>query len=79
MAKVGTMDTKPIRVDYANGNYSKAFDMLTEAGIKIVYKTVNSVEPYYATIHLDNIEDREQAKKMLEDAGISWYLPAPAF
>ncbi len=79
MAKVGTMDTKPVRVDYANGDYSQAYDLISKAGIKIVYKTVNSVEPYQATIHLENLEDRDKATKLLDEANINWSEPVPAF
>lgn len=79
MAKVGTMDTKPIRVEYMNGDYSRAYDLIVGAGIKIISKTVATVEPYHATIHLDNVEDRDKVTKLLEEAGIAWYPATPFF
>ncbi|MFQ5612337.1 MAG: hypothetical protein ACE5H9_09415 [Anaerolineae bacterium] len=79
MAKVGTMDTKPLRMDYANGDYSRAYDLISGAGIKIVYKTVASVEPYHATIHLEHEQDRDRAAKLLDEAGIQWFSPVPFY
>jgi len=79
MAKVGTVDTKPIRVDYMNGDYNKAYDLISEAGVKIVYKTVAGVEPHHATIHLGTTEDRDKATKLLEGSGIGWSLPTPFY
>ncbi len=79
MAKVGTMDTKPIRVAFANGDYDKAFDLIAGAGLKIVYKTVASVEPYEATIHLEDYESRDKATQALDEAGISWSEPVPFY
>jgi hypothetical protein len=73
------MDTKPIRVEFMNGDYSKAYDLITGAKIKIVYKTVADVEPHHATIHFDNAADRDKAIQLLEGAGIQWYPPAPFF
>lgn len=77
--KVGTMDTKPIRVEYLNGDYNRAFDLIRAAGIKIIYKTVADVEPHHAAIHFDNIADRDKAARILEEAGIKWYPPTPFF
>lgn len=79
MAKVGTVDTKPIRVEYMNGDYNRAFDLIAGAGIKIVYKTVATVEPYHATIHLDTREDRDKVTTLLEEAGIQWHPATPFF
>ncbi|HBY92854.1 MAG: hypothetical protein M5U01_39300 [Ardenticatenaceae bacterium] len=79
MAKVGTMDTKPIRVDYSNGDYSRAYDLITGAGLKIIYKNVSSVEPYHVTIHLENIASRDAAAQLLDEAGINWYPATPFF
>ena len=77
--KVGTMDTKPLRVEYLNGDYSKAYDLIAKAGIKMVYKTVADVEPHHAAIHFDNVTDRDKAAKLLEEASIKWYPPTPFF
>jgi len=77
--KVGTVDTKPIRVAYMNGDYDKAYDLLTEAGLKIAYKTVASVGPYEATIHLGDSEARNKAIQILEEAGIAWSEPKPFY
>lgn len=79
MAAIGTVDTKPIRVDYMNGDYSKAYDIITEAGIKITYKSVAGVEPHHAAIFLATLEDRDKATKLLDDAGIKWYKPTPFY
>lgn len=40
MAKVGTMDTKPIRVDYMNGDYNNAYDLITEAGVSVDFQSL---------------------------------------
>jgi lipoate-protein ligase A len=76
--KVGTVVTSPIRVEYLNGDYGKAYDLLMEKKIKIIYKTVASVEPYHATIHVAP-EDEEKAKKILEKAKIKYYPPTPFY
>lgn len=76
--KVGTVLTTPIRVDYMNGDYDKAYDLLTGKKIKIFYKTVASVEPHHATIHLEP-GDGPKAKKLLDKAGIKWYAPTPFY
>jgi mono/diheme cytochrome c family protein len=75
---VGTIVTVPIRVDYMNGDYDKAYDLITNAKIKIVYKTVASVEPYHATIHVLP-QDAEKVKKLLDKAGIKHYPPTPFY
>ncbi len=79
MTKVGTMDTKPIRVSYSNGDYGKAYDLIASAGLKIVYKTVASVEPYEATIHLEDYVSREKATQALDEAGVAWSEPKPFY
>lgn len=73
---VGTIITAPIRVDYED--YSKAYDSLTGAGIKIVYKTVSSVAPYHATIHLEEADEAE-AKKILAREGIKYHPVVPFY
>ncbi|MBI5043490.1 MAG: hypothetical protein HZC10_06620 [Nitrospirae bacterium] len=78
MAKVGTIVTTPIRVDYMNGDYNKAYDILAKEKIAMVYKAVASVEPYHATIHV-NPEDGEKAKQLLTKAGIKWHPPTPFY
>jgi len=76
--KIGTIITSPIRVDYMNGDYSKAYDLLIEDGDKIIYKTVASVEPYHATIHVAQ-EDEEKVKELLDKADIKYYPPTPFY
>lgn len=78
MAKVGTIVTTPIRVEYMNGDYNKAYDILAKEKVAMVYKTVASVEPYHATIHVDPA-DGEKAKQLLSKAGIKWYQPVPFY
>lgn len=76
--KVGTIITSPLRMAYLNGDYDRAFDLLKGAAIKIVYRTVASVEPYHATMHVEP-EDKEKAKTLLERAGIQLYPPTPFY
>ncbi len=76
--RFGTKVTAPLRLAYLNGDYDRAFDLLKEGGIKMVYKTVAAVEPYHATIHLE-LEDKEKAKAILQQAGIPVYPPTPFF
>lgn len=78
MATVGTIVTSPIRMAYLNGDYDRAFDLLKEAGIKIVYRTVASVEPYHATIHVEPA-DKDKANEILKQAGIHLYPPTPFY
>lgn len=78
MAKVGTIVTAPIRVEYMNGDYNKAYDALAKEKIPMVYKSVASVEPYHATIHV-NPEDGDKAKELLTKSGIKWYPPTPFY
>lgn len=75
---VGTKVSIPIRVAYMNKDYDKAYNILMENKISIIYKTVASVESYHATIHL-NPKDSEKAKKLLSDAGIKWQEPTPFY
>jgi len=76
--KVGTILTTPIRVDYMNGDYDKAYDALADKKIGIIYKTVASVEPYHATLHVEPGEG-DNAKKVLDNAKIKWYEPTPFY
>lgn len=76
--KVGTIVTSPLRVEYLNGDYERAFDALKAAGIKITYRTVASVEPYHATIHVEP-EDKERATGILKQAGVRIYPPTPFY
>ncbi len=76
--KVGVIVTSPLRIGYMNGDYDRAFDVLKQAGIKIAYRTVASVEPYQATIHVEP-GDKEKAKQVLQQAGIHIYPPLPFY
>ncbi len=76
--QVGVIVTSPLRMDYMNGDYNHAFDLLKQAGIKIAYRTVASVEPYQATIHVEP-QDKEKAKNLIEGAGIRLYPPTPFY
>jgi hypothetical protein len=76
--KVGVIITSPLRIAYLNGDYGRAFDLLKDAGIKIAYRTVASVEPYHATIHVEP-EDKEKARAIIEQAGIRLYPPIPFY
>ena len=76
--KVGTIITSPLRIAYLNGDYDRAFDALKTAGIKITYRTVASVEPYHATIHVEP-EDKDKAITTLKQAGIQLYPPTPFY
>ncbi len=78
MAKVGVIETSPLRMAYLNGDYDRAFDLLKQAGVKIAYRTVASVEPYHATIHVE-MEDKEKARATVEQAGIKLYPPTPFY
>ncbi|MDI6800279.1 MAG: hypothetical protein QMD53_06420 [Actinomycetota bacterium] len=78
MSGVGTVVTAPLRVEYLSGDYSKAFDLLQKEKVKIVYKTVSSVEPYHATIHLSPA-DEERVKTLLDEAKIKYYEPSPFY
>ncbi len=76
--KVGTVITSPLRIEYLNGDYNRAFDALKGAGIKIAYRTVASVEPYHATIHVEP-EDKEKAIAILKQAGVQLHPPTPFY
>ncbi len=76
--QVGVIVTSPLRIAYMNGDYERAFDLLKQAGIKMAYRTVASVEPYHATIHVEP-EDKEKAKTIIEQAGIRLYPPKPFY
>ena len=76
--KVGTIVTTPIRVDYMNGDYDKAYDALVNNKIGVIYKTAASVEPHHATIHVAP-EDGDKAKRILDKAKIKWWEPVPFY
>jgi len=48
----GTDVSIPIRVDYMNGDYHKAYDLLKSKDIPIKYKVVMTVPPFHATLHI---------------------------
>jgi hypothetical protein len=74
----GTDVSVPIRVDYMNGDYHKAFDLLKSKKIPIKYKTVMTVPPFHATIHIfPNFG--VQAMETLAKAKIKMYKAKPVF
>ncbi len=74
----GVIVSIPIRVDYMNGDYHKAREILEKNGIRIMYCTVMSVPPYHATIHVVP-EDGVKAMKLLKQNGIKMYKVKPVF
>ncbi|MHB1663767.1 MAG: hypothetical protein ACYCT7_00695 [bacterium] len=77
-SSVGTIYNAPIRVDYISGDFVKAEDALKKSKIAIVGRNVASITPYHATIFV-NLEDEENAKKILKDAGIKMHPIEPYF
>lgn len=55
-----------------NCDFMKMEAALKEAGIKIIYRTVQTVSPYHGTVWVPKA-DAERAKKLLSDKGIKWY------
>ena len=75
---VGTVINAPIRVDYINGDFDKAEEILKNAKISIVGRNVASVTPYHATIFV-NLDDEAKAKKLIKTAGINMHPIEPYF
>jgi hypothetical protein len=74
----GTDVSIPIRVDYMNGDYHRAYELLQKNKIPIKYKTVMTVPPFHATIHVFP-PDGVKAMKLLRKAGITMYKVKPVF
>lgn len=74
----GTDVSIPIRVDYMNGDYHKAYDLLKSKKLPIKYKTVMTVPPFHATIHIFP-KYGVQAMKLLNKNKIKMYKAKPVF
>lgn len=74
----GTDVSVPVRVDYMNGDYHKAFDLLKKNKIPVKYKVVMTVPPFHATIHVFP-PDGVKAMKLLRDKKITMYKIKPSF
>jgi len=75
---VGTVYNAPIRVEYINGDFDKAEDILKKADIHILGRNVASVTPYHATIFV-SLQDEEKALSLIKKAGIKIYPAEPYF
>jgi|Deesub1362A_J573_1020465.scaffolds.fasta_scaffold00005_250 hypothetical protein len=73
----GTDVSIPIRVDYAK-DFHKAWDLLQKNKIPLKYKTVMTVPPFHATIHVFPTHG-VKAMKLLRKAGIKMYKAKPVF
>jgi hypothetical protein len=74
----GTDVSIPIRVDYMSGDYHKAFDLLRSKKIPVKYKTVMTVPPFHATIHIFP-SFGVQAMQLLAKNKINMYKAKPVF
>lgn len=74
----GTDVSIPIRVEYLNGDYHKAYDLLKANKLPIKYKTVMTVPPFHATIHTFP-KFGVQAMKLLAKNKIKMYKAKPVF
>lgn len=77
-SKPGIIRSKPMRLDYLNGDWKKARAALAKEGIAIMFQSVASVEPHTATIHV-SLDDGERAAAAIEAAGVSWQEPTPYY
>ncbi len=75
---VGTIYHAPIRVEYINGDFDKAEEIIKKAGVHIVGRNVASVTPYHATIFV-GLEDEKKAIDLIKKAGIKTYEVEPYF
>lgn len=75
---IGTIYNAPIRVEYINGDFDKAEEVLKKADIHILGRNVASVTPYHATIFV-SLEDEEKAANLIKNAGIKTYAIEPYF
>jgi|TARA_B100001964_G_scaffold18833_2_gene19265 hypothetical protein len=74
----GTDVSIPIRIDYMNGDYHKAFDLLKSNDIPIKYKTVMTVPPFHATLHMFPSYGLEAMQLLLKNK-IKMYKAKPVF
>ncbi len=75
---IGTVYNAPIRVEYINGDFDKAEEILKKVDIHILGRNVASVTPYHATIFV-GLEDEKKALDLIKKAGITTYLIEPYF
>ncbi|MCL4542240.1 MAG: hypothetical protein M1458_00635 [Deltaproteobacteria bacterium] len=75
---VGTVYNAPIRVDYINGDFDKAEEILQKANVHIVGRNVASVTPYHATIFV-GLKEEKKAVDLIKKAGIKTYEVEPYF
>ena len=68
----GTIWGDPIRVDFQSGDYEKADKAIAASGAKVIYKAVSSVEPYHATIWVDE-KDSQIARDAVAATGVTVY------
>jgi len=76
--KVGVIESTPIRLDYMNGDFEKAEDLLRKENINIIYRTVATIEPYHGTIFVDKPQG-DSAKKIIGKNKIKIYRQKPFF
>lgn len=77
-SKPGIIRSKPMRLDYLNGDWKKARAALAAEEIDIMFQSVASVEPHTATIHVSRA-DGERAAAAIEAAGVAWQEPTPYY
>lgn len=75
---VGTIYNAPIRIDYINGDFDKAEEILKKQGIGIQGRNVASVTPYHATIFV-SIDEEAKAKELIKKAGIKTFPVEPLY
>ncbi|MHB8231623.1 MAG: hypothetical protein ACYDDB_01805 [bacterium] len=75
---VGTVYNAPIRVEYINGDFDKAEEVLKKADIHILGRNVASVTPYHATIFV-GLKDEEKALGLIKKSGVKTYPVEPYF
>ena len=74
----GTVYNAPIRVEYINGDFDKAEEILKKADIHILGRNVASVTPYHATIFVE-LGDEDKALGLIKKSGIKTYPIEPYF
>ncbi len=78
ISAAGTIYNAPIRVEYINGDFDKAQEIIKQANIHILGRNVASVTPYHATIFV-GIGDEGKALSLLKKSGIKTYPVEPYF